>query len=355
MTATAQRRSLFQSAAEAADELLGELSSVEKALDPLNPRDFDAIVRSLGRSLRGATSRYDEASLERALALLDIHWGNLSQEARARVIRAAGSALEAAHAKVLPVVDEVLEVEGTAIVRRTRQSVVRRLRLHISTSLSQRDERAVRFARESQSSFVRDEYGRRRDVFSERARSIVAHGLEQGLGRDDIASELASALEAQSLNRSKNYWEVVSGIFGNRARTNTQLNAFDEASIQRYRFDAVLDEDTSEVCRLIHGRVFSVEQAVRKVREVETLSDPERIRDLQPFIQVGADDSGNQVLFYERSGRRRAVAEVLEPGLGRRDEVGRYGRALSTAELEAAGLSVPPLHGRCRSTIVAEV
>jgi hypothetical protein len=46
---------------------------------------------------------------------------------------------------------------------------------------------------------------------------------------------------------------------------------------------------------------------------------------------------------------------VDEPAVGLRDEVGRYSRALSPAQLEAAGVTVPPLHGRCRSTIVAEV
>ena len=76
---------------------------------------------------------------------------------------------------------------------------------------------------------------------------------------------------------------------------------------------------------------------------------------MQPFVQVGADREGNQVLFYERGDRRRAVAQVDEPAVGERDAVGRYSRALSPVQLEAAGVTVPPLHGRCRSTIVAEV
>ena len=71
-------------------------------------------------------------------------------------------------------------------------------------------------------------------------------------------------------------------------------------------------------------------------------------------MQVGADRDGRQVLFYERGGRRRAVAQVDEPAVGTRDQVGRYSRTLSDGQLETAGVSVPPLHGRCRSTIVAE-
>jgi hypothetical protein len=125
--------------------------------------------------------------------------------------------------------------------------------------------------------------------------------------------------------------------------------------VDRYRFEAVLDEVTSEVCRFMHGKVFTVEHAMDRFRDVERARDPERIRDVQPFVEVGADPEGNQVLFYERGGRRRAVAQVDEPAVGERDEVGRYSRALSPPQLEAAGVTVPPLHGRCRSTIVAEV
>lgn len=142
--------------------------------------------------------------------------------------------------------------------------------------------------------------------------------------------------------------------FANRGRTYTQLAAFDEADIERFRFEAVLDEVTSQVCRFMHGRAFSVERAVQRFDEVEQVRDPEAISDLQPWMRVGADPDGNQVLFYERGGRRRMVAQVDEPAIGRADQVGRYSRALNNDELEAAGVTAPPLHGRCRSTIVVE-
>ena len=105
----------------------------------------------------------------------------------------------------------------------------------------------------------------------------------------------------------------------------------------------------------MHGRVFIVSKATERFQQVERARDPERIRSIQPFVQVGADEDGNEVLFYERGGRRRAVAQVDEPAVGEADRVGRYSGSLSNQKLQAAGVSVPPLHGRCRSTIVAEV
>jgi hypothetical protein len=108
----------------------------------------------------------------------------------------------------------------------------------------------------------------------------------------------------------------------------------------------------SHICRFMHGRQFSVRRAMRRFDEVEGARDPEAIADLQPWMRVGSDGAGSQVLFYERGGRRRVVAQIDEPAVGRSDQVGRYSRALSNDQLEAAGLMAPPLHGRCRSTLV---
>lgn len=346
---------LYGAGADAADEILRGVFRIEKALDPLDPGDFLTIVRRLARALRGVAGPAEDAALRRALERLDVDWPHLSPQARDQVIRAANQALRAVADHVLPQIDQVFDAEAGRVIGRARRSAVRRFGLRIAADVTRTDERIAKLVRESQGNFVRDEYGRRRDDFSRRARDIVAAGVERGLGRDDIVGELSAAMARDAFDRSRNYWEVVSMIFTNRARTYTQLGAFAEAGVERYRFDAVLDEVTSEVCRFLHGKIFTVERAMDRFREVERIRDPERIREVQPFVQVGVDRAGNQVLFYERGGRRRAVARIDEPAVGTRDEVGRYSRALSPAQLEAAGVTVPPLHGRCRSTIVAEV
>lgn len=346
---------LYGAGADAAEEILRDVFRVEKALDPLDADDFMAIVRRLSRALRGVARPAEDAAMRRALERLDVDWPNLTPRARDQVVRAANQALRSVDDQVLPQIDQLFEAEAEQVVGRARRSAVRRFGLRIGADLTRGDERVAKFVRESQGNFVRDEYGRRRDDFSRSAKDIVASGIERGLGRDDIVGELSAAMARDAFNRSRDYWEVVSMVFTNRARTYTQLGAFEEAGVDRYRFEAVLDEVTSEACRFMHGKVFTVERAMERFREVESARDPDRIRDVQPFVQVGVNREGNQVLFYERGGRRRAVARVDEPAVGQRDEVGRYSRALSPAQLEAAGVTVPPLHGRCRSTIVAEV
>lgn len=355
MTSAADTLDLYAAGAAAAEGILHEVFRIEKALDPLDTDDFMAIVRRLSRSLRGVTRSAEDAALRRALERLDVDWPNLPPRARDQVIRAARQALGSVDDQVLPQVDQIFELEADDVVRRSRRSTVRRLGLRIGADTSRTDERIAKFVRESQGNFVRDEYGRRRDDFSASAKDIVAAGVDRGLGRDDIVADLSTMMTRDAFDQSRDYWEMVSMVFTNRARTFTQLGAFDEAGIERYRFDAVLDEVTSEVCRFMHGKVFTVGRAMDRFRDVERARDPETVKDVQPFVQVGADRDGNEVLFYERAGRRRAVAQVDEPAVGARDEVGRYSRALSSGQLEAAGVSVPPLHGRCRSTITAEV
>lgn len=346
---------LLGAGADAAEDLLREVYRVEKVLDPLDRNDFMTMVRRLSRALRGVAGPAEDAALRNALERLDVDWPNLAPSARDQVVRAARQALRTVEDQVLPSVEHQFEAEAERVVGRARQSTVRRFDLRIGADLTRTDERIAKFVRESQGNFVRDEYGRRREDFSRKAKDIVTSGVERGLGRDDIVAELSGAMSRDAFDRSRDYWEVVSMVFTNRARTFTQVAAFEEAGIERYRFEAVLDEATSEVCRFMHGKEFTVGKAADRFREVERARDPELIREVQPFVQVGADREGNEVLFYARGGRRRAVAQVDEPAIGQRDEVGRYSRDLSDKQLEAAGISVPPLHGRCRSTIVAEV
>jgi SPP1 gp7 family putative phage head morphogenesis protein len=347
---------LFSAGADAADALLRDVYRVDvgKALDPLDARDFLVIVQRIGRALRGVARDPEAAALKRALEKLDVDWSKLTPAARTQVIRAAKQAMAGVEAKVLPRVDQVFEVEAKNVVERSRAGAIKQFGLHLGADTTKTDDRIAKFVRESQGNFIRDEYGRRRDDLGERARDVVASGLERGLGRDDIVEELSSDLTTAAANRDRAYWETVAMSFANRGRTYTQLAAFDEADIRRYRFEAVLDEVTSEICRFMHGRVFDVSRAMSRFHDVERLRDPERIQDVQPWVQVGADDDGNQVLFYERGDRRRVVAQVDEPSVGERDDVGSYSRELSDDELEAAGVTVPPLHGRCRSTIVVE-
>lgn len=342
--------------AEAADDILrlALRLDVTKALNPQNPRDFLVIQRRIATDLSRATLPAQASVLRATLEGLDVDWPNMTAAARDRVIRAARSSLRGAARQATPAVEDVLTLHASDVAEASRRGAVARFNLDISSSLSLRDERLSEWCAESQTLFVRDRMGRRADSLSERARQIVAEGLDAGAGRDDIAERLAGLAE-QGLGGGMGYWQVVAGAFVGRTRSAINVSSFEEAGVERFRVEAVLDEVTSEICRFLHGREFSVKKASAQIDEAAKLKDPEDIRALMPWVNKGKGDEDEDILYYGSSEDPQQVAAVDSFGEGEADRIGEYSDALSDAGLEDAGILTPPFHGHCRTTVVAVV
>lgn len=347
--------SLYGQAADAAEAILRDvygLQIVAKALDPTDPNDFLVISSRLASSLSSAAEDGYGDALRRAIDGLDVDWPALSEAARDEVVRASRDALKAAIPKgVLPAISEELKASGTRIVRGSKQAVSSRYQFDIELELTKVDQQIVRHAAESQGLYVRDALGNRIDSFGEKARDIVSSGLEQGLGREVIAGDLAEALTGAA--RADSYWKLIAGTFANRSRTYGQLRSYEDAAVDTYIFFSVMDSKTSEICRFMHGRRFSVKRALNRYA-LSAAKGPEGVVDVMPWVSSGTDGDGNDVLYFNRGEDRVTVAQVDDSGEGVVDEQGSYSKQLSDEELEAAGVTVPPLHGHCRSTIVME-
>lgn len=346
--------------ARAAEEILKTAYGIDvrKALDPTDPKDFETIVARLSRALTRATASTEAEILRLALDNLDVDWRALNAAQRNKVVEAARSVLLPIPDRVLPAVEQQLSITGPRVVRGARRGQADRLEARFSSrinlSLTERDRRVTDHLVRTQSHYIRDEYGRRRETFSREARRIVAAGLEEGLGRDEIAESLERGLTAAG--RSRAYWNVIASTFANRSRVWGNLASFREAGIERYVFEAVLDERTTDQCAALHGRTFETERAIRLYEEVEASPDPEAVRDITPWLRVGRDGEGRRVLFTEdRSGRRTTVAEVTQSRVGQRDALPQLRNMRSSGDLAEMGLVMPPLHANCRSTIVADV
>ncbi len=330
---------------------------VRKALNPLDDNDFLVIVGRLTRSLINATAGEEAKSLDRAIAMLDVNWTAMTGTDRDRVIEAARLAVGKTGAKLIKPVTQVLTVVGPRVVkasrRGTRKQVPAKFKTKIGIDMTLRDKRITKNLIASQALFIRDEWGRRSATFSALAREIVGEGVDQGLGRDAIAQALETRLSAAvGLKKSKNYWGVISGVFTNRSRTWGQLASYQDAGIQTFIFTAVMDEATTDQCRALNGRSFEVANAVKRYEEVEQAPDPEMVKDIMPWIRVGSDGQGGKIMFTQtRDGRRTIVGEVVRSGVGKKDDPGRFRGMFTSKQLEAIGAFMPPLHGRCRSTI----
>ncbi|MCA9557956.1 MAG: head morphogenesis protein, partial [Myxococcales bacterium] len=300
--ATADDLHLVVRAREAADEILGRYLRVRlrKAFDLGSARGFDKAVGKLGALLGATAADADDAAVRAALGALDVDWAATTAAQRRTLI---GRALEAAGRRTAAVPGAVGTVFGdaaTEVVQATRDAARRGQGLGIAADFNALDKRIVRHLTSSQANFVRDEYGRRNEAFGERARQIVADGLEAGLGREDIARDLERAARDVIAGRGSFYWEVVAGSFVSRGRSFAQLSSYAEAGIDRYIIEAVLDERTTEICRFLDGKTFSVQTGLQTFDQVE--ANPDAVKELTPWVRDGVDAKGRQVMYVDRGG-----------------------------------------------------
>ena len=348
---------LISAARLAADEILEQYLRVplHKAFNLGSRSGFDRAVASLAGLLSAKASESDLNAVRAAVAVLDVDWGKTTAAERRTLI---GRALEAAGRRTAGVPQAVEGVFGdaaTAVVDATRDAARRGQRLHIAADFNALDRRIIEHLHRSQANFVTDEYGRRNVAFGERAREIVAQGLEGGLGRADIAGNLEQAAKDIITGRGAFYWEVVAGSFVSRGRSFAQLSAYAEAGIERYVIEAVLDENTTQICRYLDGKSFTVSSGLDTFAKVE--ANPDEVKTLTPWVREGLSaETGKTVLFVQRGDERVRVAEVTRSAVGTRDDRGEFGRGLSERDLSNLGVSFPPYHGLCRSTtLVADI
>ena len=143
--------------------------------------------------------------------------------------------------------------------------------------------------------------------------------------------------------------KVVAGAFVGEGRS------FAEAGIQRYVIEAVLDEQTAELCRYLDGKMFSVGDALAQFDRLDRLDDPEDAKREKPWVRERLNpETGRKELFVQRGEEQTRIAVVERSGVGSRDERGEFSRGLANHELMDLGVSFPPYHGLCRTTTVPD-
>lgn len=346
---------LYSDAVDAIDAMLADVGYelIGKA-SILSRPGYEATLRSLIRAIAREVSTPDTQAIAAAARRLDARWTQMSEADRERIVSDAAREILLVPKIIVPKVQDVMRRQlGPAIVD-TKRATARRDRITIQPVLSAFDEKVVEHAATSQAHYITDQYGWRARQFEQRARDIVSKGLEEGLGRDDIGGRLHEQLTGPMMRTARSYWNTVAAIHMTRARSWGQLATFTEAGIDRYVWESVLDEVTSEVCRFMHGKVFEVESAVDRYKQVEASPYPTDVEDLQPWVKQGVTADGQQYLFTETRGQTHMLAQVTKPGYGKQDRVGKYARAASSSRLQSLGIDSPPAHPNCRSTLVAE-
>jgi hypothetical protein len=333
-----------------ADELLEQVLRlrVEKAMDLGSPAGFDRAATLLAARLRRSAAPAEVDALREAVAVLDVDWGRTTAAQRRRLVAESLAAAGRSTALISQRIQVPLGEAATEVINATRTHSRQVQELAIGARFNALDQRVAQHIVNAQGLFVRDEYGRRLDVFGREARRVVASGLERGLGRIDIAGELEAAARAALIDRAPFYWEVVASAFVGQGRSFAQVSSYAEAGVQRYRIEAVLDERTTHVCRFLHGKTFAVADALRKFEQAERLEQPEEIKRLMPWVRERVE--GDRLTLH---GGGVSIADVTRSALGSRDDAGEFRPRVSDDRLGDLGLGFPPFHGLCRSTTLA--
>ena len=160
-------------------------------------------------------------------------------------------------------------------------------------------------------------------------KGIIVRGLEEGLGRKDIARKLRSLTFGSSKAPGKiELYNRVASASVNRARNWGSLFSMEEAEIETYIWRAVGDERTCSRCLYLDGLEFSVPRMMNRVRMALEKS-PSDIEWISPWPthDLARDD------YYIRT------------SMGR-----EYIRGKPTGWLEDRGIGLAPLHASCRCT-----
>lgn len=318
--------------------------------DPTEPAGFIRIEASLAQMLKRKSRPAQALIIQRVM----VRFGNppTTEGGLAAFEAAIRAELQGMAAPTAAATAPTIATSTRSVYARTRNALRRKLRLGaIDFRFSRTDHEAVAFLRDQHTFFMRSATGSVAKAQSQAARRIVGQGLFEGLGTRQIAEDLRSQI-GNRLQKA-GYLETLASVFVNRTRTAAELNSYSRLGIERFRFEAVLDERTTDVCHFMDGKEWSVGEAQASIREAGQAPEPEDVRFILPFMKQRKDSDGDPAIqFLQEDGSHRTVAKVLESAIGTRGEGGKYDQVMSEKQMQDAGLGPPPAHFRCRSDAV---
>ena len=186
------------------------------------------------------------------------------------------------------------------------------IRAGLSKSFSLVDQRAVSFIHDHHMYWSLNHYS---SHTTERIKRLADQAISSGLSRRDAGKFFQNTI-GQELKRDASYWELTADAITTRARSFSNISAFEEVGVERYEWDSVIDHRTSDICRYLDGKVFEVARAAEVRDAMIDAETPEDAKEIMPWAKP---------------------ADVVDKPIN---------------ELQSSGIVAPPAHGRCRARLV---
>lgn len=320
-----------------------------KARNPQNKKEFDLIISQLAGGLARDYHQIGKEILSRHLDALDVDWGKMTLAQQDKVFDRARQIM--ANANLKPAVEpwkEKVELKAGVVMRGVRANVRANWLPQIGATFSLPDREAAKAIGEQQGWWLRDANGRIANNVTNRGRDIVRAGLEDGLGRAEIAKDLVEKIPGIWRRKTTAYAELAAAVAVSRARSWSEVSSYKEANIEKLEIQAVLDEVTSDICRFLDGQIITVDACAGLLRSGFNVKNPTDIKKTNPFISVRG--RGKNKFLSTFTGTR--LAGIKRSGVGNRDDRGKFSANLFGQQLVSANIGPPPYHYFCRSWTV---
>jgi hypothetical protein len=321
-----------------------------RASDPYKPREFDRLTDALARDLNKKAVPTFEKTVERVVDEAKIDWATATEEQLERFSKKLAVALGVAAGVVWKSIRTTVVDASVGMATSARSAFVKTHELRVDRAISLTDKRAVTRAAMTNAHYVR-EYatGQMSPRLSVKARKIVQAGIEKGASSRVIGAQLHWDLSMAAGGQTEAYYRMAASAMNARSREFSSLRSMQDAGVEVFEISAVLDKNTTEICRFLHGKTFSVGAGLERFAAADALEDPTDIKYEMPWLREkkirGGEHDGKMGIYVPgRTGMTR-VAVVEKGGFGQRDTIGTYSSTMSARGMERVNVGPPSYHG----------
>lgn len=315
--------------AHAASSLVSLIAAVatKRSVKPPTVMTKDGLIRRTSitaRRLSAVISRAKDQRLSSARIISEINWKGSSKTRREDVVERVAGLMESIAPEVDSELIEVATREATRVFTESAKMTMKSIeQVADFEEILQERSRVISGLSAASLLFVGKRLSAKADSFARSSKRIVNNRVLRGERNKKITRVLIKELDKSIMDKS--YWETVALNLVSRIRAFGILSVLSAVGIQKYRIQAVLDDNTTDVCLALNGTEISVDSAIEVVTELSESISMSEVVSSSPFLKVIGDDLALP--------NGKTIGEVNEKSL------------------IASGVALPPYHHRCRTSI----
>ncbi len=317
---------------------------IEKALNPLKQRDFVRLEARLARKLRRAfknSAGDDIKAIQKLIRQVNLN----KPETIERFVRESSKALKGLERAVAKDLAPIMEAAIEDMYKTSKVAQINQLfsKKRIKSkgdiaTFGTKDVTQVEILQQNQNIYIQEGYKTQISNFDVRSKKILSQAAEEGLDQRSTGRLLQNAF-GNTVDNPK-YWDMVGSSWMNRTRNISSLQTFDDGGFDEYEILAVVDERTSQICKQMNGKRFSIKKQLRIETKATEGEELDSLTKKTPWLTTRQGEDGDVTIGVKR-------------GNGRFTPVATNGDlSKSPQNLQRLGIAMPPFHGFCRTTVV---